>query len=148
MPFQTAAGATLGVSAALPATYDQLGYAALTYTNVGEVVNLGTFGREYNTVTFLPLAERGASKVKGSFDNGRFEPQIALDLADAGQVIMAAALTSDNNYAFEIDLTSGDTFYLTGLVNKFAPMINTVDDVVMRETIIDVSREAIVEDAA
>lgn len=145
MAFQTAGGAALGVSATLPATNDATGFAALTFTAVGEVVNLGAFGREYNTVSFLPLAERGASKVKGSFDNGRFEPQIALDRADAGQVIMLAAADSDLYQAFEVTLSSGDIFYFQGLVMAFRPMINTVDDIVMRESIIEVGREAIIE---
>lgn len=145
MAFETAAGATLGVSASLPATYDDTGYGALVYTDVGEVENLGEFGKEFNLVTFLPLAQRGASKVKGSFNNGRFEPQLALDKADAGQVIMEAAREDDNNYAFEVTLSSGGIFYFAGLVMKFAPVINTVDDIVRRSCIIEISRDPVVE---
>ena len=145
MAFQTAASTTLGISAALPATYDATGYAALTYTTVGEVENLGQFGQTYNLVTFLPLAQRGASKVKGSFNNGRFEPQLALDVADAGQILMAAALASDANYSFEIGLNGGEVFYFAGLVMQFAPVINTVDDIVRRAAIIEISRDPVIE---
>ena len=145
MAFQTAASTTLGVSASLPATYDVTGYAALSYTLIGEVENLGEFGQTYNLVSFLPLAQRGASKVKGSYNNGRFEPQLALDVADAGQVIMLAALASDNQYAFEVTLNGGEIFYFSGLVMKFAPVINTVDDIVRRSSIIEIGREFVVE---
>jgi hypothetical protein len=145
MAFDTAAGATLSVVAGAPATVDATGFSALTFVLIGEVENIGEFGKEYNLVTFLPLAQRGASKVKGSFNNGRFEPQLALDAADAGQVIMLAALESDLTYSFEVALTGGEVFYFQGLVMKFAPVINTVDDIVRRSAIVEVSRDLIVE---
>lgn len=145
MAFDTAAGATLGISAALPALYDGSSYALLSFSDVGEVENLGEFGKSFNLVSFLPLAQRGASKVKGSFNNGSFEPQLAMDIADAGQVIMLAALESDNNYAFEVALTGGEVFYFAGLVMKFAPVINTVDDIVRRAAMIEISRDPVVE---
>ena len=34
---QTTAGATIGISATLPATDDAVGYAALTFTAIGEI---------------------------------------------------------------------------------------------------------------
>ncbi len=145
MAFQTAASATLGISASLPATYDATGYAALTFTNIGEVENAGEFGKTFNLVSFLPLAQRGASKVKGSYNNGRFEPQMALDVADAGQILMLAALDLDANQAFELALNGGEIFYFSGLVMKFAPVVNTVDDIVRRSSIIEISRDPVIE---
>ena len=47
MTIESVAGTTLKISASTPATYDGTGYAALTYTTVGEVTDLGEFGRVY-----------------------------------------------------------------------------------------------------
>ena len=46
MTVRTSAGTTLKVSASTPATFDATGYNALTMTVVGEVSDLGEFGRE------------------------------------------------------------------------------------------------------
>jgi hypothetical protein len=45
MTTRTSAGTTFKVSASTPATWDAVGYAALTYTTVGEITNFGEFGR-------------------------------------------------------------------------------------------------------
>ena len=66
---QTTAGATIGISATLPATNDAAGYAALTFSLIGEVTDLGEFGREYATVTHNPIASRRTIKRKGSFND-------------------------------------------------------------------------------
>ena len=47
MTVRTSAGTTLKVSASTPATFDATGYNALTMTVVGEVSDLGEFGREF-----------------------------------------------------------------------------------------------------
>ncbi len=41
---QTVAGTTIGISASLPATYDSTGFAALSYTTIGEVTDIGSLG--------------------------------------------------------------------------------------------------------
>jgi len=144
MAFETAAGATLAVSAVLPATYDAAGYGALSFTNVGEIENLGAFGRNYNLVTFLPLGERGASKQKGSFNNGQFQPQLALDPDDAGQTILETALDSDNPVALQVTLSSGRIFYFSVLVMQWQSNIGTVDEIVMVDSSFEVTREDVV----
>src|SRR5690606_40955577 len=68
LPIYTSAGTTLGLSAAAPATYDAAGYAALTFTQIGEVSDLGDIpARIYELVTWQPLAERGMRKAKGGY---------------------------------------------------------------------------------
>ena len=62
MSFDTAAGAVLSMSAVLPATYDASGYGALTKVPIGEITNIGEFGKEFALVTHQPLATRGVKK--------------------------------------------------------------------------------------
>lgn len=145
MAFQTAAGATLAISNAIPATYDAAGYGALTYTNVGEITNIGEFGKEFALVTHLPLSSRGVAKRKGSFNNGTLNPAMALDPSDAGQILMAAALESDAPSAFEITLQDGTVYYLMGLTMAFRPNVGGTDDVVTATCTIEVDDKPIVE---
>ena len=50
----TMSGATLAISASLPATYNAAGYGAtgMTYTTVGEIENFGNHGVTANVTTF------------------------------------------------------------------------------------------------
>ena len=48
---QTLAGSKVYISASLPATYDSAGFTALTYTEIGEISDIGTVGKEYTLVT-------------------------------------------------------------------------------------------------
>lgn len=129
MTVRTTAGTTLKVSAAAPATFDVTGYAALSYTTVGEITNYGEFGRVYQLATHNPVATRGTQKLKGAFNEGNMNLQLGLDTDDAGQIIMKAAALSDNKYSFEITTANGDKYYFQGLVMDFKVGLNDVNSV-------------------
>lgn len=145
MAFQTAAGATIAIANASPATFDDTGYAALTYADIGEITNIGEFGKEFALVTHTPLAERGVGKRKGSFNNGTLNPAMALDPDDAGQILIEAALELDAPSAFEITLQDGTVYYLMGLTMMYKPNIGTIDDVVTASATIEVDSSPIVK---
>lgn len=145
MAFQTAAGATIAIANAAPATFNATGYAAQTYATIGEITNIGEFGKEFALVTHLPLAERGVAKRKGSFNNGTLNPAMALDPDDAGQILLAAALELDEPSAFEITLQDGTVYYLMGLVMAYRPNIGAADDVVTASATIEVDAKPIVK---
>lgn len=148
MAHQTASGVTLGISIAAPATHDEAGFDALTLTTVGEITNVGEFGKEWALVTHNPLSTRGTKKGKGSFNNGTLNPSLALDPNDAGQTAMKTALESDDPAYFAVTLQDGTIYYLTGLVMSFKPNIGGVDDVVTASTTIELTPDAILEKAA
>lgn len=125
----TTAGTTIAVSAGVPATFDQSGYAALSYTAIGEVEDLGEFGREYNEVKFNPIGSRGAKKLKGSFDEGTLALKLGLDTDDAGQDLLYTASGSDNNYAFKVTAQNGDVYYFQAKVMSFKRNFGGVDTV-------------------
>ena len=88
MTAYTAAGTTLGISASLPASFDAAGFNAVTHTTIGEITDIGgTIGRVYNLVTHNPIGSRATVKKKGSYNSGSVTVAVALDTADAGQVI-------------------------------------------------------------
>lgn len=98
MGVKTSAGSTIAISAATPATFNSAGYGALSFSSIGEVTDLGEFGREFALVTHNPIATRGTQKRKGSFNEGSIDLKLGLDTDDAGQIIAKAASLSDNDY--------------------------------------------------
>lgn len=144
----TSAGSTLGVSATLPTTFDNnvtTGYASLTFTTIGEITDLGEFGRQYNRVDHLPLASRQIVKRKGSYDNGTMTVVCALDEDDAGQVIMKAAAGSDNSYAFRVTLQNGDIYWFTGQVMSDNINVGGTDNITQITYQIEIDRAIVYE---
>lgn len=126
---QTSAGTVIAISATLPATHDETGFTALTFTEIGEVTDLGEYGREYNLVTHNPLSDRRTVKRKGSFDDGSIDMELAIDPTDAGQVIVKTALDDDESYSFKITHQNGDIDYLTAQTMSFPKNVGSVDQI-------------------
>ena len=129
MTVRTSAGTTLKVSASAPATFDVAGYSALTYTTVGEITDLGEFGREYTLVTHNPVGTRGTQKFKGSFNEGTMTLSLGLDTDDAGQILMKAALLADTPYSFVVTTQNGDKYYFRAMVMSFKVGVGSVDSI-------------------
>lgn len=129
MTVRSSAGSTIKISAGTPATYDAAGYGALTLTTIGEVTDLGEFGREYALVTHNPLGTRGTTKLKGSFNEGSISMQLGLDTDDAGQILTKTASLSDADYSFEIATQNGDKYYFQAKVMSFKVGVGSVDQV-------------------
>jgi len=119
MTVRTTAGTTIGITAAAPATFNAAGYDALTFTNIGEVTDLGEFGREYTMASHNPIGSRGTVKKKGSFNEGQMTLQLGLDTDDAGQILAKAAALSDADYSFKVTMPSGDIYYFQALTMSF-----------------------------
>lgn len=130
MTIQSAAGASIGISAAAPATYNVAGYEALTYSTIGEVTDLGEFGREYNLITHNPIDTRATKKLKGSYNEGQISLTVALDTADAGQNLAKTASASDADYSLVITMQNGAKYYFPAKVMSFKIGVGSVDNVV------------------
>lgn len=129
MTVRTSAGTTIGISANAPATFNVTGYDALTFTSIGEVTDLGEFGREYALVTHNPLGSRGTVKKKGSFNEGSISLQVGLDTDDAGQILLKSASLSDSNHSFKVTTQNGDIYYFQAQVMSFKVGVGSVDQV-------------------
>ena len=129
MAAYTSAGTTLRITASAPATFDSTGYNALVTTLVGEVTDLGEFGREYALVTHNPVGNRSTQKFKGSFNEGTMNITLALDTDDAGQVICKAASTSDSNYSILVTTQNGDKYYFQAKVMSWKVGVGSVDQI-------------------
>jgi hypothetical protein len=139
MSFKTVAGSTLRISAAQPATYTVAGYAALVWTAIGEITNLGEFGRDYVQVKHNSIANRATQKKKGSFDEGGFQLDFAVDNLDAGQILLIAAQNSDNDYSVEFTTQNGSKYYMQVQVGGVKYKAGGVDDKWMASCPLDIT---------
>jgi len=128
---ETVAGSVISISASTPNTFDGAGYAGsgVNWTVVGEITDAGEHGREYALVTHMPINSRGTQKFKGSFSEGSKTLQLGLDNDDAGQVILQAALLSDNDYSFRVVYQGGDTDYFQAKVMSLKKAASSVDTI-------------------
>lgn len=154
MTVYTSAGTTLGLSASAPATYNQAGYEALSFTDIGEVSDLGEIpSRIYELVTWQPIAERGMRKSKGGYQIGSQTITVGIDPDDAGQTMVDTATASDTVYSVKISHPSLGDIYARALVMGGAKSYGDVNSIATRQitleyTIVDQSTDGIVFVAA
>jgi hypothetical protein len=133
------------VSADLPATHDVAGFedVSVTWTEVGEITDLGEFGREYNLVTHNPLKDRRTVKRKGSFNDGSITLQMARDVNDAGQTILQTAQGDDNSYSIRVTLQDGTPLYTTAQVMSYKTNVGSVDQITNATTMLEIDNDIV-----
>lgn len=146
MAVQPAAGSKLYVGTTAAAA-DQAAFEADTYTEVGEIENIGEFGDQASEVLFTAVGDRRVRKFKGSFNAGTLALTLGRDPANAGQADLAEALASDDDHNFKVVLGGGDTFYFRGKVMSYTTTIASADNVVRATCNIGIN-SAILEVAA
>lgn len=127
MTVETVAGTEISISAGAPATFTAAGYAALTFSAIGEITDGGSHGRTYAEVKHNPISTRGTQKFKGSFDEGSKTLQLAIDDADPGQDILKTALNSDADFSFKVAYQGGAIDYFQAKVLSFEKSASSVD---------------------
>jgi hypothetical protein len=138
-------GAQIAVSAGLPSVYDDnavTGYRSLAFTSIGEAIDIGEVGIAFNVVEHQAVARRYATKKKGIYSHDDVAITCALDTADAGQVIIDAALASDNSYSFRIIDTDGAAYYFTGKIISAKPGPWAGDDTVTKALSVSVDPQS------
>jgi hypothetical protein len=110
----TSTGTRLYVSASDPATFDAAGYAALTFTEVGELIDLPEYGPNVTVVESNPLKTGITEKFKGFQNNGSQSMGLEYDSTDAGQLILRTAVigaTKNQQHAIKIEYQDGSIDY-------------------------------------
>lgn len=146
MTVQTTAGATFGIVAGSPATYDGVGFAALTFENVGEIVSLGEHGATYALVTHSPLDKRRVEKFKGSVNDGSMAMSLGMDIADLGQVVLidgADGTNVDTEHSVEITYQDGSIEYFTCIVMSYTRNPSTIDTIIGANVTIELNNQII-----
>lgn len=142
-------GTQIFVVAAEPATYDTAGFAALSYTEVGEVENLGEFGGTSSITNFTPLATGVVKKRKGSIDYGTITASIGRLVGDAGQGVLKLGFDGAAKYtvhSFKIVSSDGAIAYFTGVISSFTKSVNDANSVNMVNCNIELDNTVISDD--
>ena len=116
----TLTGATLAISAVLPATYDAAGYAgtAMVYTLIGEIDNFGNHGGTKTVTEFTDVATGTVTKLAGSKNYGTMSLMMAHVPTNAGQAILETAFESTARYSAKLTYPSGRIHYMDVLISK------------------------------
>ncbi|WCT75036.1 hypothetical protein PQ455_07425 [Sphingomonas naphthae] len=144
MTSSTSAGSTIGLVLAAPATFDAAGYAALSFTLVNGVESIPAFGAQVPVNQFQPLAGP-VEKHKGPPNYGSLQVPMALDDADAGQILLRAAAEPDNNaqYSFCVTYPTGAKRYFRGRVFGFQETPGSATNVLMGTSTVEINTKII-----
>jgi hypothetical protein len=127
------AGTIISISASQPATEDQAGYAALTYTVIGSIINAGELPDEAGEITFNTLDERVTQTLKGNINPGTQTLEIGYDKGDAGMVLLVDGTTGaeiDTRHSIKVETKAGDIRYYQALIMSANISYGTSEDVV------------------
>lgn len=129
--------------AALASTYDAATFGSASYIQIGELVDLGSFGKKYNLVSFNPLGARNTVKRKGSYNNGTLQLKLGDAILDNGQIAIKAASDQDLSYAFKVVTQSGTTYYFTGQVLGWTLNVGSVDQITGLDVDIEIDNDIV-----
>lgn len=104
---------------------DAAAYAALSWTEIGDVESLGEFGDDAPILTAQTLQDERVFKAKGARDAGTLTMTVLDRPDDAGQIALIAAEATKYNYPFKVVLPNrltiagtDQTEYFIGLVSS------------------------------
>lgn len=140
----TAAGTSLAISDATPATDAEAGYAALAYTEIGQIEQIGAIGATTEVITFQPL-KGPAQKHKGGTNFGSIQPAMAHDDSDAGQTLLRTAADDETSklYSFELTYPDGAKRYFQGRVFGYPENIPGASAMLMANPQVEISTRVV-----
>lgn len=121
----SSAGSRIFLSAGAPATLDISGFAALSYTEILAVSDIGMVGPETAPINFNPVGDNNTYVAKGVRNNGTVALKGARKDDDPGQILVVAAEKSYNNYSMKIVLANTAIIYAQVLVQSYKTSIGT-----------------------
>lgn len=115
----TSTGITIGAVLGAPATFDQAGFEALTFENIGQVTNVPAFGPTVQVVESNPLATGITEKFVGFVNYGSVALEADYDDTDAGQALVTSAVDTGDasfgqDFSFELTYSNGAKRYWVG----------------------------------
>lgn len=140
----TSATTTLWVSAALPATYDKIGFEALTWTKVSEINNIGSVGGTTSVQQHRPVDTGYVVKLAGSQDMGTAEITMAKH-KDVAVTLLQTAFANRQPISVKIvyPVAMDTTSYFTGIVTTNVTTVGGSDSILELRTTIDINNEVI-----
>lgn len=137
-------GSKVYISAGVPAAIDSASFAALTYTEIKELTDIGMIGPESAVINHNPVGENVTYKLKGSRQNGSLDLKMARAPTDPGQTLLIAAEASNNPYAIKVVLQSGTIMYAQSLVMSYKTSIGGQSQITSAESKVEISGAIVV----
>lgn len=138
-------GATFSIVSGTPDTYDEAGFAALSYTEIAENISIGEFGGTAEVITHTPLKTGIIKKFKGSKNYGSQSIQFGV-ITDAGQAALQSGFDGANEFeehSVEVAYADGTVRYYTGIVTSFTYQELSTSAVVNGASVIEVTNKII-----
>lgn len=121
-------------------------FEADSYIEVGEVEDMGEFGDESETITFVSMANSRTRKLKGPRDAGTQTIVVGDDMTDEGQIALKAAEQTKFDYNIKLVLNdaitlggNGSIHYYYGKIMSRRRNIGNASNVVRRNFVIGVN---------
>jgi len=119
MAKMTSTGVAIRAVEGAPATFDEAGFGALSFVNIGQVSNIPAFGPTVQVVESNPLATGITEKFVGFVNYGSVALEADYDDEDAGQALVTDAVTTTDasfgkDFSFELEYQSGAKRYWVG----------------------------------
>ena len=114
-------GGVLSISAAAPATYDETGYDALTWTEIGGVISIPERGDTSELIQVNDLKTGRTLKANGVLDYAEIVIPLIRDDTDAGQVIVKANKNTNTLVSIRYEDNAGKQENVTGYVANLLP---------------------------
>lgn len=144
----SAAGARLFIATTSGIPANLAAYQLLTWTEVGEVEDMGEFGDESELVQFTALKDARTRKMKGPRDAGTMAIIVGDDMLDDGQIAMEAAEATHLDWPIKVQLNDAITLagddsehYFSGLVVSKRRNVGQANNVVRRNFAVAINTE-------
>jgi len=109
-------GTTLAIATGVPATFDEAGYEAMTWVNIGGLVSVGEIGDDHETISVPDLTLGRIRTLKGAATGTTVPVALREVLGDAGQAAAAlAAKSASGEYSFRVTDPAGTDDYASGV---------------------------------
>lgn len=126
------------------------------YVEVGQITNLGMFGRSYEEIKYNAIGNRNVIKFKGQRDDGDIQLDLGRSAGDAGQNKIINALDDDHDYNFKVTLNDASTntgatpttFIFKAKVMSYQTTVGPANQVVAARTTLGITSGTIAETPA
>lgn len=147
MSKMTSTGTILAVSAASPATVDASGFGALSFTTVGEAIDIPEYGPTVQVVESNPLATGVTEKFNGFINYGSLSIGLDLDLEDAGQAILEAGVpvppAQFTPHSFKITFPDGTIEYFVAGIFSYTRNPSTANSMIGSTALLEINSKII-----
>lgn len=141
-------GTEVHVALGAPATYDEAGFGAMSFTEVGEVGNIPQFGGQSQVSEFTPIKTGVVNKRAGSINYGSSNLSLANVFSDAGQAAMKSGFDGDNKgKVHSIKLINPDVgaMYFTAIITGYQYNLGDANTITQAEATLELTNKVVID---